>query len=464
MNSEATRLYYEQNPAARMIVLLVVCISAFLTPLALSATLVAVPAIAIDLHTDAVYASWIPAVFLLSNMIALLPVGRLADIHGRKRMFMAGNLVFIVGCLLAGLAQSIEALLFYRVIQGVGAAMFFSTGIAIISSVFKGFGRGAALGWVVASVYTGLSVGPLLGGWLTDQISWHAVFFVQVPLALVGLLFGVAKMKGEWRTEQAPALDWPGTVLLALWLLPFFIGVGRLANGEGLVWLLLAAVFFGLFLRHTRRVPNPIIRLGVVWENRIFSRSLVASLLMYAANYGLVFLMGLYLQYNRGMMPTEAGQMLVLQAMMMALMAPVAGRLSDRYSARNLAALGCGLFALCLLVVTVALGADTSLYLLGGCLLLMGLGFALFSTPNNNVALGAVSEERLGIASALLTMGRLMGQMFGTAVVTLLMAWFIGNHALTVEHYPALLLVVRCATGLSMLFALTAAIYSLERG
>ena len=166
--------FYRDNSAARFNVLVIVCLGSFLTPLALSASLVAIPAIARDLQASAQLVSWIPAAFLLSNIATLLPAGRMADIYGRKRIYLIGSVVFVVGTLLAGFTTNIIALLLCRVIQGMGAAMFFSTGMAIITLVYQHGGRGAALGWVVASVYSGLTCGPLIGGWLTDQFGWQA--------------------------------------------------------------------------------------------------------------------------------------------------------------------------------------------------------------------------------------------------------------------------------------------------
>ncbi|MEH6457336.1 MAG: MFS transporter, partial [Cocleimonas sp.] len=341
MNDQLTHDYYRDSSSARLSVLIIVCIGSFLMPMSLSATLVAIPAIARDLQADAIYVSWIPAIFLLSNLVMLLPTGRLADIYGRKRIYLIGSIVFLVATVLAAFSTSISMLLFFRSVQGVGAALFFGTSMAIITSVFLHKGRGEAMGWVVAAVYAGLTCGPFLGGWLTDTFGWRSVFLFQAPLALIGVVLLLTKVKGEWRSKNALKLDIVGAVLLGIGLITLFIGISKLPEPYALVALVLSASFITLFLRHTKQSPNPIIKLKLVWENRVFSNALLASSSMYGGQYGLVFILGLYLQYNQGLSPTEAGQLIMLQAIIMAVLAPMAGRLSDNYKPWLLAAAGC---------------------------------------------------------------------------------------------------------------------------
>ncbi len=459
MNSQQTSLYYEQNSTARILVLINICIGGFLAPLSLSATLVAVPAIAHDLHANAVYASWIPTAFLLSNLITLLPAGRLSDSYGRKYFYILGTSVFLLSSVLAGLATSIEALLLFRVIQGMGAAMFFSTSMAIVSSVFSGHGRGAALGWMVASVYTGLTCGPLLGGWLTEHYGWHSVFLFQVPLSFLTILLSLFYMKGEWRSQEPVKLDWWGSLLLATWVLSLFAGLTSLPQHSAFIYLFIAIIFFLAFIRHSSVSANPIIRLKLVWQNHSLSRSLLSAVFMYSANYGLMFLLGLYLQYNRGLSPSDAGKMLMLQAVVMAVVAPVAGRLSDRYSPRKLATGGCLLAAFGTFML-LFVDQSRSLIYIGTALMILGLGFGLFSTPNSNSIFGSVAETKLGIVSALLNLARMMGQMMGMAMITLLISFYIGKTKINPDQYESLFMVLRWTLALSFSFAIAAAYFS----
>jgi Na+/melibiose symporter-like transporter len=281
-------------------------------------------------------------------------------------------------------------------------------------------------------------------------------------MALVNILVGIVRMKGEWRSKEPHAVDWLGALLLAIAMICFFAGFTNLIElwGQGLFIASLLLLY--AFVRHSLKAAYPLVNFTLVVQNFIYSRALLASVFMYSGNYGLVFLMGLFLQYNRGLTPTQAGQLLMLQAIVMALFAPLAGRLSDRWGSRLLATGGClviGLGQSVLMFVDSAM----PILLIGGALMIIGLGHGLFSTPNNSSALGTIPESRLGIASALLNQSRLMGQLLGTAIVSFLMALIIGNHVIDETQFAPLQLVTRVTVGLSFLFALTAAFFSYQR-
>lgn len=461
MSPQETRLYYQNNASARIATLIIVCIGAFLVPLSLSASLVAIPVIAEDLAANAVYVSWIPAAFILSNMMVLLPAGRASDIYGRKLIYQTGTLIFLLGSIAAGLSQNIEWLLFSRIIQGFGAGMFFGTGMAIVGNVYQDGGRGAALGWVVASVYFGLSVGPLLGGWLTDTFGWQSVFFSMVPFIVASIFLTMFKLKGEWRIEDPQRLDWKGAFLLCLWILSLFIGVTNLPEFYAFILLLISGALAFLFMRHSKQVKFPIVNLKLVWQNHKLSRSLSAAILMYAASYGLIFLMGLYLQYNRGYSPTDAGKFLMIQALFMAFIAPAAGRLSDRYPANLIASFGC-ISVVLSFTLMLFLDNDSHVAIIVISLALLGTGFGLFSTPNSNAALQSITAEKLGIVSALVSLSRLLGQLLSTAFITLMMSLYIGTAEIVPSNYDDLLQVFKWTIGLSLVYALLATYTSMS--
>ena len=463
MNQQQTREYYRDSSAARWAALIVVCIGSFLTPLSLSSVHIATPALANDLQADAILVSWVPTAFLLSNVITLLPVGRLADIWGRKRTYLAGSILFAIFSILAGFAPNIELLLVTRVLQGVAASMIFGCTLAIVTSVFEGGQRGGALGLTSAAVYLGLTCGPLIGGWLTETFGWRSVFFFPVPLSLLGIVLLVIKLKGEWRGAANHKVDRVGTLLFAVGAITLFLGISGLPAPGAIVTLVVSFVLLGLFVKHQEITEFPLVRLSVVAGNKVFSRSLLASILMYGANYPLIFLLSLYLQFVRGMTAIEAGKLMLLQALTMAIVAPIAGRLSDRHHAPLIASGGC-------IVVAVGFGIlqwlsfDTPVYVVCVALVVLGIGHGLFSTPNNSAAMGAVAEERLGIASSLLSLSRVIGNMLGTAVLLLLMTLYIGAEQIEVEHYPALLSVIKVSLVCSLLFSIFGAVCSLARG
>ena len=456
MTSTQTQDYYRDNASARLSALIIVCIGSFLTPLALSAALVATPEIARDLKADAVLVSWIPAIFLLCNLITLLPSGRAADSYGRKRIYNWGSIIFLIASIGSGLSYTIEMLLFFRGLQGIGAAMFFGNGFAIISSVYRSGGRGAALGWVVSCVYLGMSAGPLFGGWVTEHFGWHFVFLAMVPFVLLAIIMTVVRLKGEWISDTPQKLDWFGVVILASWIITLFLGLTNLPDLFAILSLVVSGIILYWFVKRSDDMDAPLIKLRLVWENQRFSRLLLAATFIYAGSYGVQFLIGLYLQYNLGQSPSEAGQYLLVQAILMAVIAPVAGRLSDRYPSYLLATCGAASVVISF-TAALFLNDHSSIWLVIMSLAFLGIGFGLFSTPNNSGAMGAVSEARQGIASALVNMARLLGQLFGTAMVTMLMSMYIGDAEIEPDYYDELLTVLHW----TVMFSLSCAVIAM---
>ncbi|MBY4678588.1 MFS transporter [Marinobacterium arenosum] len=455
--------YYQQNPSARWLALLSICIATFLVPLSMSSVNLALPAIAADLHADAVKVSWMPTINLWGSMILMLPAGRVADMIGRKRVYLIGVMFYALASLMVLAVNSIEWLLVARVLQGLASALVFATAMAIVGSVFSDGDRGTALGLTATSVYLGLTCGPLIGGWLTEFWGWRSVFWAPVPLTLLSLLLVVLYLKGEWKSEQRERLDWLGSGLFALWTSLFFFGLSGLPEPRHGLLALLGLACLPLFIFQQNRARYPLIRIRAMRDNRVFTRSIMASLFMYGANYPILFLLSLYLQYIQGMSPGESGQLILIQALIMAALAPLAGRLSDRYEPRLIATAGCLLFGAGFATL-FWLRQDSGLSHVVAGLVLLGIGFGLFSTPNNNAALGSVPKERLSIASALLNLARTLGNMFGMAVVVLLFNQLIGDRTIEPSQYPALLTVTRLALALACGYTLIAAYNSFRRG
>jgi len=424
---------------------------------------VAVPAIAQDLEASAILISWVPTAFLLANAVLMLPAGRMADIHGRKKVYLTGMLVFTVSCLLASVVPDIEWLLFTRLLQGFGAALTFATGLAIIMSVFSTENRGMALGFASASLYIGLSLGPLLGGWFTEYYGWRSVFLFPVVPAVISVLMILLKLKGEWKSETAQPVDWFGSLIFAVWSSALFIGMSEIPSPRSFLLLFAGIVSLIYFFYQQAHAASPLIRFRAIMENHVFSRSLMASMCTYASNYPLIFLFSLYLQFIQGMSPVEAGQIMVLQAVMMAIVAPFSGRLSDQFEPRLIATAGCLVMSLAFAAL-VTIHAGTSIYLIAATMLTLGIGFGLFTVPNNNAALSAVQKDRLGIATALLNLTRIIGNMFGTAFTLFLVAVFIGQAKIQPDQFPALLTVVRIALAASLLLSALGAYFSFIRG
>lgn len=418
--------------------LIAVSLSAFVTPMMLSGVNVALPAIAADLQVDAVSLSWIATLYLLATAVFVLPAGRLADMIGRKRIFVSGIVVVALGSLLAALSASITQLLTCRVIQGIGSAMLFPTGVAILTSVFSPQERGKVIGVNAAMVYTGISCGPFFGGWLTEHVSWRSVFVFYLPLVLVVIYLISARLKGEWKGPAGQRFDFVGALIFGVAACAFIYGLSVLTTPIGVATILIGIVGIVVFVRLQNRLEHPLLAVSLLFDHQVFKFSCFAALLMYAAVFGSAFLLSLYLQYIKAMSPADAGLILLVLPIMMALCAPISGHLSDRYEPRVLSSVGIA-FNLVGLGMLALLDASSSFVYIGTCLVVMGVGFGIFSSPNSNAIMGSVEPEYYGSAAGVMSTTRVCGQMMSMGVVTLVFALNLGDVEITPTVYPTLM-------------------------
>ncbi|MFQ3235094.1 MAG: EmrB/QacA subfamily drug resistance transporter [Paraglaciecola sp.] len=445
------------------VALIVVCMGSFIGPLGMASVNIAIPDMAAELQANARMVSWLPTIFLLASVAFMLPFGKLADNYGRKRVYAGGLALNALASMMCAFGTSIEWILFWRFVQGVASAMIFGTGVAILTSVTAPNKRGFALGISATCVYVGLTVAPAIGGWLTELWGWRSVFLFQIPLVAILLILIKLRLHGDWKNNKRSAFDWRGTAIFALSATCLVFGLSMLPSLSGLILLLVAIISIGLFVLHQSRHNEPLIRVQMFRESRVFSMSLSTSLLMYASIYPLTFLLSLYLQYVKGFSPSDAGQIILIQALSMALLAPLSGRLSDKVQPRLLATLGCAIVA-CGFFILSAMDLQSSAFYIGSSLFLIGIGFGLFSTPNNNAIMGAVHVSELGVASASMNLARTIGNLLGMSLVNLLVHHFMGDAKLTPDQYPALLQTVVLALNISFGCALGACFISGFRG
>jgi EmrB/QacA subfamily drug resistance transporter len=443
--------------------LLVTTLDSFLTPMMASAVAIALPAIARDFSMSAVQMGWVASAYLLAAAAFLLPFGRLADIHGRKKVFTFGTLLFGASSLLAGLAPSAGIFLFARVLQGTGGAMVFGTSVAILTSVFPPQRRGWVLGINVAATYSGLSLGPFIGGLLTQRFGWRAVFFINVPLGLVVLAALWLKMHREWAECRGETFDWKGSLGYSLMLIAFMLGFTWLPGRRGSAMLLVAVVASVLFVRRELRVPFPIFQARLARGNTVFAFSNLAALVNYSATFAISFLLSLYLQYIKGFTPRTAGLVLVAQPVVMALFSPLAGRLSDRLEPRVVASLGMGLCAAGLFAFAW-LGQASGLGFIIAALVLVGLGFALFSSPNTSAIMGSVEKRFYGVAASTLGTMRIVGQMLSMGIATLVFSLFIGKARIAPANYLLFIKSMRVSFAVFFVMCACGVFFSLARG
>jgi MFS family permease len=341
--------------------------------------------------------------------------------------------------------------------------MIFGTGTAILMSVFPPQERGRALGINVAAVYLGLSLGPSLGGFLTQQWGWRSLFLVNVPLGTFILALVLWKLKGEWVEARGEPFDLVGSLIYGLALMSLMLGFSRLPETVGVVLVLAGITGIGLFGFWEIRTASPVLDVRLFRGNRTFTFSSLAALISYSATFGVGFLLSLYLQYIKGMSPREAGLVLIAQPVMQALFSPLAGRLSDRVEPRVVASTGMGLTVIGLYTL-IRLGETSSLGSIVVSLVLLGLGFALFSSPNTNAIMSSVERRFYGVASGMVGTMRLVGQMSSMGIVMLVFALIIGQVEITPEQYPLFLKSMRTDFIILTVLSLAGVFASLARG
>jgi EmrB/QacA subfamily drug resistance transporter len=443
--------------------LVIATLSSFMTPFMGSSINIALPSIEKEFGIDAVLLSWVATSYLLSSAVALVPFGRLADIYGRKRTFAWGITLFTISSLLCALSFSASSLILFRVLQGIGGAMVYATGMAILTSVFPPRERGKVLGINVAAVYLGLSLGPSLGGLLTHHLTWRSVFLVNVPFGLVIIGLVVWRLKEEWAEARGEEFDLAGTFIYCLALIAIMVGISLLPAPKSAWFILLGVGGIWGFLTWEARTKSPVFELSLFKTNRTFAFSNLAALINYSATFAVTFLLSLYLQNVKGLNPQSAGLILVFQPMVMAFFSPFAGRLSDRIEPRIVASIGMILTTLGLFLFTF-IHKDTSLTRIIGNLVILGLGFALFSSPNTNAIMGSVEKRFYGIASGAVGTMRLLGMMISMGVATLTFALWIGRVRITTASSPDFMTSLRVAFTIFALLCFCGIFASMVRG
>lgn len=425
------------NDGIKMAALLVATIASFFTPFMGSSVNIALPAIGIDFGADAIILNWVTNAFLLAAAIFAVPFGRIADIHGMKKIFTYGMIIFTIASLFCAISPSSIILIASRLLQGIGSAMIFVTSLAIVTSVYPPQKRGKVIGITIAAVYVGLSMGPVLGGLITNYLGWRSLFLLMIPFGILVVSIVFWKLREEWAASKGEKFDYIGSILYSLMLLLVMYGFSTLSQTSGVVMLILGIVGFAAFIFWELRTKSPVFNIKL-FKNTAFTFSSMAALINYSATFGVTLLLSFYLQYIKDLEPYAAGFILVAQPILMAITAPIAGRMSDRYDARLIATTGMATVTLGLFTLSF-IDFDTPLTSIILGLAILGLGFGLFSSPNTNVIMGSVERRFYGIASATVSTMRLIGQTMSVGIATLIFALFIGRVQIVPFHFPALM-------------------------
>jgi EmrB/QacA subfamily drug resistance transporter len=414
--------------------LITVCLGSFLSAFMIGAVNVALPQIGNEFNMDAILIGWVSTGYILASVIFVLPFGRIADIIGRKKIFVWGMIIFTAMSFFLAVANSIFMLIVFRFLQGAGVALIICTNVAILSSVIPSGERGRALGLYAASVYLGLSLGPFLGGLLTHYFGWRSVFIVCVPVGLFIIALILRRLTGEWADAKGEKFDIVGSIIFSLMLVAITYGITVLPEMLGLILIALGIIGFAIFVIWETKIEYPVLNIRIFYENKAFLMSCLAALINYGATWAVSFLLSLYLQYIKGLNPQDAGFILVSQPVMLVLFSPLIGRISDRVEPRIVASAGMALTVVGLFLF-VFLTKETTVPVIIGSLALLGLGSALFISPNTNAAMSAIEKRYYGVASASIATARQLGMIGSMGIVMLLFTLYVGRVQITPESH-----------------------------
>ncbi|HOW30310.1 MAG TPA: MFS transporter [Bacteroidales bacterium] len=445
------------------LLLFIITITSFINPFMGAAVNIALPDMAEELGLNAITMGWVTMSFLLASVAVLLPIGKIADIAGRKKLFIIGNVIVTLASAFCAISPNASLLIASRLLQGFGGAMMFGTGTAMITSAFPPQQRGRALGINVSAVYLGLTLAPILGGFLTDLFGWRSIFWLNVPFGLFVIPATMYAIKTEWHEAKGESFDYGGSAIYVVSIAMLMYGFSKLPGPVAVALTLAGIAGLALFVRNEFRVESPIMDMRLFTGNRTFAFSNLAALINYAATYAVTFLLSLYLQYIKGMKPSDAGMLLVMQPILMTIVATFSGRLSDRVDPRILSSTGMGIIVIGLAMLAF-IGDNTSHAFIIASLVILGAGFGLFSSPNTNAVMSSVEKRQLGVASASIGTMRLAGQMMSMAIATLTLHIFLGSSKIGPENHFSFITAARIVFAIFAVLCIIGVFASLARG
>ncbi len=440
-----------QNATHPTIALFTNSLSFFFIAFMSSGLNVALPSISQEFQADAILLSWIVTSQFLTVVVFSLPAGRIADIIGIKKVYVYGMILFTASSALAAFSNSIVMLILWRALGGIGGAMVFGNSQAMITAIYPPKQRGRALGIVIATLYIGMSIGPFLGGIMTEHFGWRSLFLTNVPAGILVILLTLWKIKGEWSESKGEKFDFMGSIIYGLAMVALMYGFSLLPEILGGFLTLAGIIGILIFIKWESRIISPILNISIFRESKSFLFANIATLINYLATTATVFLMSLYLQYIKGLTPEQAGLILLVQPAVQAVFSPFTGRLSDKIEPRIVASLGMGFTFIALLLFSL-LTDSTSMALIAATLVILGLGFALFASPNSNAVMSSVTPKHFAVASAIMGTMRTIGQMLSMGIAMIIISLVMGRVIVTPEYYPAFL------TSSKIIFAISCAL------
>lgn len=439
-------------------------ISSFITTFTGSAMNLSVVNIEETFHTNAALVGWIVTAFTLAVVACSVPMGKIADARGRKRMLLIGVGSFAVISFISGLSVSIWMLIAMRALQGLAGSMIFATNNAILISAFPESERGKMLGIAVCSTYLGLSLGPVLGGILNNAFGWRSIFTVTCAISIAAWISGRGvedDRKSHPENRENP--DVAGNILYMISTLLFLYGLTNLSILK-FSWVLVIAGILMLivFTAVEKRAANPVVKISLFTEDRAFAFSNLAALLNYGATFAVSYLLSIYLQTVKGYPTQIAGLLLIFMPVVQAAFSPLMGHLSDKVAPYKLASAGMGICVIGLAMFAF-LGQKTPITAVIFMLCFMGFGFALFSSPNTNAIMACVGPEDYSIANSILATMRTMGQTVSMAIVTIIIGLVMRGQTLNDASPAVMVHTMRLCFLVFVVMCLAGVFFSLAR-
>jgi EmrB/QacA subfamily drug resistance transporter len=415
------------------LILLSVCIGQIIVGLDQRAITVALPTLTTTFHAAFTTIQWTILVYDLVLIGLIITMGRLGDLFGRRRFYSAGFVIFVIASSLCGLSHTTGQLIFFRAVQALGGSMIAANGRAIVSVNLPTEERGRALGLTSTAFHIGFLLGPSVGGFLIDTIGWRWIFYINLPFSLYGAYLAW-KVVPETRIKEKTAIDIPGALLLLLSNGLFIYAIDQLPrigwnHPTFLLTLSLSVIAFFFLLRVETRARTPILILSM-FRSRLFSAGISSLFLIAGTLSAINFLLPFFLQNLLGYSPSQVGWIIVADSVIIMIMAPIAGSLSDRFGSRLLCTIGCALVtAAQFFLATVDLNASLLRIMLP--LFLWGVGWALFNAPNQSSILGAVSPEKIGAAAGMIATTARTGGAMGVALSATLFGYLLAAAGLS---------------------------------
>lgn len=422
---------------SKNLILLICTVLSFFTVFAVNAVNVVIPSIASEFGMNNIVQNWVTIIFLLVVAVLSVPAGQISGKYGLKKVTILSIILFIIISIANVLVTSTELFLACRLVLGIALAFINVTSMAMIVSAFKPEDRGAALGINITGVYVGLSLSPVLGGILNYNLGWRSVVLFGVPFLFVILALLLFEVRDEWITFEGIPIDVKGSVIYGIGMVLFIYGFTILNQPVGIALTVLGIIFLVIFGLIELKQAHPVFDIRF-FKNHKFLSANFASLSAYLATYAVVTILNYHLQYIKGYDSQFAGIVLLVAPVCQVVLAPIAGRLSDRYVPQILAAIGMALGTISLFLFS-SLNGDTSMEFLIVAMIIYGIGFGLFSPPNTNVIMGSVPPKDTSVASAAVATMRTVGQAMSMGILTLVFAFVMGNVPIIEKYYPLLI-------------------------